>query len=262
MSHEKILSDTTSAAGTRWLGFHAWEVRDSRVTGRSHARQVTRPRRGAPVEQLAVVIADVDAILTEYLSGYLERRGHRTLIAVPVYAAVREAVRSFNADLCLLDPALRDSSDMAEVEQLTASAPRTGVVIRTADPSSQRMHLALAAGVVGYLHKTHGVQMLYESLTRITHGEVVVEGSFTRAPRSTNSAEAAILARQIASLTVRERECLSMIGSGTSTEAMAAALGVSTRTVRSHVQSLLGKLGVHSRLAAAALTTRLPSSSG
>src|SRR5260370_214393 len=53
-------------------------------------------------------------------------------------------------------------------------------------------------------------------------------------------------------LTARERECLEMLVEGLDTAAMVARLGVSRTTIRTHIQAVLTKLGVHSRLAAAA----------
>ncbi len=57
-------------------------------------------------------------------------------------------------------------------------------------------------------------------------------------------------------LTDREREVLLMMTGGASNEAMAEALAISPHTVRTHVQNLLGKLGVQNRLAAAAVARR------
>jgi two-component system nitrate/nitrite response regulator NarL len=63
-------------------------------------------------------------------------------------------------------------------------------------------------------------------------------------------------------LTNRERQCLDLIVQGKDTSAMSRELHVSRTTVRSHVQALLTKLGVHSRLEAAALAARLGVLSG
>ena len=57
-------------------------------------------------------------------------------------------------------------------------------------------------------------------------------------------------------LTTRERQCLQLLVDGQDTAQMAQQLGVSPATVRTHVQSLLTKLGVHSRLEAASLAVR------
>jgi two-component system nitrate/nitrite response regulator NarL len=64
-------------------------------------------------------------------------------------------------------------------------------------------------------------------------------------------------AHQLAThLTRREWQCLGLLVQGLSTSAIAEGIGVSTTTVRTHIQSLLTKLGVHSRLQAVALTSR------
>jgi two-component system nitrate/nitrite response regulator NarL len=206
---------------------------------------------------LTIVIADVDAILTEYLSSMLERNGHRVLISVPAHAAVRDAVRAIGPDLCLLDLALRDGANLTDLRRLVAENPDTAVVVRTADPSVEQMQAALAAGAAGYVHKSRGAMVLLDALTRVADGEVVVEGVFTRtAAVADESPEQAYRSDLVRRLTPRERECLVLLGDGSSTRAMAAELGVSITTVRSHVQALLGKLGVHSRLEAAAIARR------
>jgi DNA-binding NarL/FixJ family response regulator len=70
------------------------------------------------------------------------------------------------------------------------------------------------------------------------------------------SREAADAHQLAAHLTRREWQCLDLLAQGLSTGAIAEAMTISTTTVRTHVQSLLAKLGVHSRLQAVALTTR------
>jgi two-component system nitrate/nitrite response regulator NarL len=57
-------------------------------------------------------------------------------------------------------------------------------------------------------------------------------------------------------LTPRELEVLRLVAGGANTRAVAAHLCVSPATVRNHVQNMLGKLGVHSRLVAAAYAAR------
>ena len=204
---------------------------------------------------LNIVIADIDAILTEYLSSFLERHGHQVLISTPTHAAVRDAVRRRRPDVCLLDLALRDGNDTARIAELTAEHPDTAVVIRTADPSSTTMQAALAAGAVGYLHKSRGPLLLLEMLARVRDGEVVVEGTFARSAPAVEEVTADGR-RLIGFLTPRERECLAMLADGMNTAAMASALAVSRTTIRSHVQAVLTKLGVHSRLEAASLAAR------
>jgi DNA-binding NarL/FixJ family response regulator len=204
---------------------------------------------------LSIVVADVDAILAEYLSSFLERHGYDVLISTPTHAAVRDAVRRRRPDVCLLDLALRDGDDPEHIAELAAVSPDTAVVVRTADTSSTTMQATLAAGAVGYVHKSRGPLLLLEVLARVCDGEVVVEGTFARSAPAVEEV-AADVRRLIGFLTPRERECLAMLAEGMNTAAMATALAVSHTTIRTHVQSILTKLGVHSRLEAASLAAR------
>jgi ATP/maltotriose-dependent transcriptional regulator MalT len=86
------------------------------------------------------------------------------------------------------------------------------------------------------------------------HLSRIIRSARDAAPALTD--EAAETHRLAAHLTRREWQCLELLVQGTSTDTIATTMSVSTTTVRTHVQSLLAKLGVNSRLQAVALTTR------
>jgi DNA-binding CsgD family transcriptional regulator len=132
------------------------------------------------------------------------------------------------------------------------ASPATRVLILAADRDAEAMRQAVRLGAAGYLHKTCGVRKLVHALERVIGGAVVLDTPRPSSPRSDVS-EARRLA---AHLTARERECLALLVEGLDTTAMTLRLGVSTTTVRSHVQALLTKLGVHSRLEAATFAVR------
>jgi two-component system, NarL family, nitrate/nitrite response regulator NarL len=116
------------------------------------------------------------------------------------------------------------------------------------------MRRALEYGAVGYVHKSRGVAALITAIRRVMNGEIVVDVPTGGRPRrSDDDAEAHRLA---AYLTARERECLGLLVEGLGTREMGTQLGVSVPTVRTHVQALLTKLGVHSRLEAASFAVR------
>jgi two-component system nitrate/nitrite response regulator NarL len=207
-------------------------------------------------QSLAIVLADVDVLTVEYVSDLLERHGFRVRIAPPVHAAVGDWILRYGADLCLLDIALRDGADVAGIAWLHQEYPETKIVIRTASTSPDTMRAALDAGASGYVHKSRGPVTLLEAIRRVLDGEVVVEGSFAR-PVSTRADEHGDVIRLVGSLTPRQYECLELLMEGKSTVAIANHLGVSVMTVRSHIQAVLGKLGVRSRLEAASLMTKL-----
>jgi DNA-binding NarL/FixJ family response regulator len=100
----------------------------------------------------------------------------------------------------------------------------------------------------------HCVTALTAAISRILCGEVVVD--VPKAASSRRPAQADGMRRLATYLTARERQCLGYLVDGLDTTQMAVKLGVSPATVRTHVQSLLTKLGVHSRLEAASLAVR------
>jgi DNA-binding NarL/FixJ family response regulator len=115
------------------------------------------------------------------------------------------------------------------------------------------MRRAVRLGAAGYVHKTCGVRKLVHALERVIDGAVVLD---TPRPAASARSDVSEARRLAAHLTARERECLGLLVEGLDTPAMTLRLGVSTTTVRSHVQALLTKLGVHSRLEAATFAVR------
>ncbi len=129
----------------------------------------------------------------------------------------------------------------------------TRVLILAADGDNDAMRRAVRLGAAGYLPKTCGLRKLVHALERVIDGAVVLDAPRTATSTRSDVSEARRLA---AHLTARERECLALLVEGIDTPAMTQRLGVSTTTVRSHVQALLTKLGVHSRLEAATFAVR------
>lgn len=200
-----------------------------------------------------LVLGDNHSIFADALETVLTQRGFTVLAVALTLRRVHEAVREFQPDVCLLDRHFADGDSVDTLGELAKASPRTRTLVLTADRDPDGMLRALAAGAVGYVHKTRGLAVLVASLRRAVQGEVVVD--LPTAPASRNPA-AAEVSRLAGYLTVRERQCLALLVEGLGTAAMAARLTVSTTTVRSHVQALLTKLGVHSRLEAASLAVR------
>ncbi|MFC5061607.1 helix-turn-helix transcriptional regulator [Actinomycetospora atypica] len=107
---------------------------------------------------------------------------------------------------------------------------------------------------VGFLDVSGGLEDLLGALHLLREGK-----SFGRRNSDSHRARPAtptVIERLSASLTVREQECLSLLVDGAPTDRIVIELGISVMTVRSHIQSIFYKLGVHSRLEAAALAVR------
>jgi len=201
-----------------------------------------------------VVIADDHTVFVEALDTVLTQYGFTVAAVATSLAAVVPTVRKHRPAVCLLDRHFAEGDAMGLIGEIRGLGTRTGVVLVTADPAREAVTEALASGARGYVHKTHGVTALADAIRRVAAGEVVVDSPIARVgPTSPDAAHARRLA---AYLTPRERQCLGMLVEGLATQEMVERLGVSTVTVRTHVQAVLTKLGVHSRLEAVAHATQ------
>ena len=189
------------------------------------------------------------------LCAVLAGHGCAVAQAATVEDTVR-AVRAHQPDICLIDHHFREDGDGIDaIGQLTEASARTKVVILSADGDRDAILQAMRSGASGFVHKTRGVAVLERTIERVLRGEVVVEAPAGGGvqPHLARQRDALRLA---AYLTSREWQCLELLVEGQDTAAIVATLGVSAATVRTHVQSLLSKLGVHSRLEAAAFAVQ------
>jgi two-component system nitrate/nitrite response regulator NarL len=200
----------------------------------------------------SIVLGDDHAVFVESLVAVLVGAGFRVPAVARSLTGTIEAVRQHRPDICLLGRRFSDGDGITAISHVIAVSPATRILILAADGDNDAMRRAVRLGAVGYVHKTCGIRKLVHALERVVDGAIVVD-----APRTTSARSDVSEARRLAAhLTARERECLALLVEGLDTPAMTLRLGVSTTTVRSHVQALLTKLGVHSRLEAATFAVR------
>ena len=141
---------------------------------------------------------------------------------------------------------------------VAAHAPEAHVLVLTDQDDEGTLTEAFAAGADGYLTSSASLEELERAVRMLAGGwPVVTPAQLLRVLRG--EAETGTRPRKpvAATLTGREREVLRRLAHGASTMQMAVELGIAVPTVRSHVQSVLTKLGVHSKLEAAARATTL-----
>jgi DNA-binding NarL/FixJ family response regulator len=125
------------------------------------------------------------------------------------------------------------------------------VVVLTASGTEDNLLAAIRAGAAGYLLKTEPPERIAEFLEGVVHGEAALSGSVARrlldrvrtGPDQVGGVPDAIARR----LSARELEVLLLLDEHLGTDEIAKRLYISEHTVRSHVKSLLRKLGVSSR---------------
>ncbi|REK88526.1 DNA-binding response regulator [Streptomyces inhibens] len=170
------------------------------------------------------------------------------LLAVPAQAAVREAA-----------PRGCPRDGIALVSGLRTSHPYLRTVVLADRDDARRAAAALQAGASGWVAKDCSLSRLLAVIRGVLRDEthlppalltgVLRELTAARKHRSESE-------RLVESLTPREREVLRCMVAGLGRKAVAERLFLSPHTVRTHMQNVLGKLGVHSTLAAVALARR------
>jgi DNA-binding NarL/FixJ family response regulator len=157
-------------------------------------------------------------------------------------------------DVVLLDLGLPDRSGLAVGREILEQWPEAKLMVLTALDDPKAVEEAMRAGFRGYLTKDTPVSRFVSSIEAIVAGQEVFPHRFAHAARHAGSSDSVWLL--ISQLTPREREVLGLLVEGADGRTIAVRLGISRNTVRTHVQSILTKLQVHSRLEAATLAVR------
>lgn len=203
---------------------------------------------------MKLVLGDDQAIFLDALSTVLIQRGYEVGAVARSPEEMIAYVHHQRPDACLIDCNLEVDEGLRTIQRVVEASQDTTIVVLGADPGAESAELALDAGASGYLHQSRGVEVLVSALERMPNGERVVDVPDTGPackPRRASHADTVA-----ATLTARERECLSLLVAGLDTAAIMSRMGVSRTTVRTHLQAVLTKLGVHSRLEAASFAVR------
>jgi len=201
---------------------------------------------------MKIVICDDHGLLVEVLSAAIERAGHTVAAIASTPAEGLLAVERHRPDVLLLDLMFPNGDSLETARTIVARHPATRTVVLTGSESIEPLQQAIAIGVAGYLFKDHSIDHILAVLERCRRGEQVIDEvlrrRLDRAVREHQDRRA--LSRE---LTARERQIADLLREGLNTAEIVARLRVSESTVRSHVQGILNKLGVHSRVEAVAL---------
>jgi two-component system, NarL family, nitrate/nitrite response regulator NarL len=204
---------------------------------------------------MEALIVDDHRLFAEAIRPSLEDRG----MHVTVVTTGREALETAGTStigLALVDLGLPDMRGIDVGTRILEMQPSTTVLALTAIDDDRHVAPVLQAGFRGYLTKNLRIPGLLSAIDAAVSGQVVTPGltsSFGTAARSRSERHVELLA---STLTPREREVLALLADGASGSDIALEMSISVNTVRTHVQSILTKLQVHSRLEAATFAIR------
>ncbi|MFD5324627.1 LuxR C-terminal-related transcriptional regulator [Streptomyces sp. NPDC127092] len=171
----------------------------------------------------------------------------------------RAAAEGRRFDVMLVDADLAGADGVELVGQVREGRPALRSVVLAERDDAHRAALALQAGAWGWVAKDSSLQRLLAVVRGVLRDETHLPPALltgvlrelTEARRHRTESE-----QLVESLTPREREVLRCMVAGLGRKAVAERLFLSPHTVRTHMQNVLGKLGVHSTLAAVALARR------
>ena len=203
---------------------------------------------------MRLLLCDDHQLLLEALSMALADKG-QTIVATALDPdqAVK-AAREHQPDVCLLDLNFPNGNGLNAIRRIHAVSADTKVVILSGTISAALVADAIAQGAQGFVVKEKPIGVVIEAVELAHQGYLAVDPLLLQAalrPRVRGDDPLWVLKF----LTEREWQVMRCLIDGLSTQEIADRLGVQRSTARTHVQNLLIKLGVHSRLQAAALMT-------
>lgn len=203
-----------------------------------------------------VLIADDHAVLRHGLRLILESASDLAVIgeASTGAEAIVQAI-ALSPDVVLMDLDLPDISGIEATQRIRAASPDTRVLILTVSDRKADFIGALKAGARGYLLKSMDSREVLAAIRRVADGEAVLPPKLA-ARLLDEIAEPAQPEPSVEELTERELGVLNLLAQGMGNKEIAASLNISENTVKTHVRSILSKLGVRSRTEAAAHALR------
>ncbi len=200
-------------------------------------------------DTIRVVIADDHTIVREGIRSVLEAAGDLDVVGEAATGA--EALRlvdDLSPDVLVLDISMPEGSGLDVTRQLRAggsTVPR--VLILSIYDDTEFVVEAVRAGAAGYLRKDSSPAELRDAVRTVHRGDEYFSPAVARRLSSAiRDGSPRRASTPLDVLTSREREVLALVATGLTNKEVAARLGISHRTVESHREHLVKKLGVQS----------------
>lgn len=204
--------------------------------------------------QIDVLIVEDHDMVAQALAAALAATGvMRVNGCMRSRAEAMHAITARAPDVVVLDLRLADGDDTTSfIPDILAAAPDAKVLVVSAWGDDWSVSRAVEAGCHGYLLKEQGLEELVDGIHAVARGEATFAPSvLSRVLKLLRPGTV-----QAETLTARETEVLRRLADGLTTEQIAADLYVSVNTVRNHVNNIIRKLNVHSRLEAVSYAIR------
>jgi DNA-binding NarL/FixJ family response regulator len=198
-----------------------------------------------------IIVVDDHPLTRDALSSLLAQGGFEVVGEAADGSEAIDLAQRLQPDLVLLDLSMPGLDGLSALPRLRAAAPGCEVVVLTASGTEDNLLGAIRGGAAGYLLKSEPPERIVAFLRGVAKGEAALSGEVARRLLDQVRTGARLgggVPDEIAhALSARELEVLLLLDDHLGTDDIAKRLFISEHTVRSHVKSLLNKLGVSSR---------------
>ena len=202
---------------------------------------------------ISVLLVDDHTLFRSGIRSLLQRHPEFCVVgeAADGVEGIKRALQ-LQPQVVLLDLNMPGMSGVETLQLMRQDCPDSAIVMLTVSEDAEDLSVALKAGASGYLLKNIDTEYLTRAIRRAAAGETVVAEAMTaKLVAQLQSGAAAPVASELDKLTPREREILDCLARGESNKCIARNLELAESTVKIHVQNVLKKLKLSSRVQAA-----------
>ena len=216
------------------------------------------PTRPSEHKQIRVLLVDDHQLLTGALARMLASEPDIEVVGVAGTVGEAKIIARERLDVVLMDYKLPDGTGAEAARAIKARWPAARVVMLTALNDDETILESIQAGADGYITKDRAVEDVVNAVRAAHAGETLLPRSVivNIAQRVAAARDRGSERRQLEPLTPRELEVLRALTEGLSTPEICDRLFIAPNTLRTHVQNIMGKLRVHSKLEAVAFALR------
>ncbi len=207
----------------------------------------TPPQIDGDEKPTRVLVVEDHLVVAEGLAALINHQSDMKVVgSVGTVAGCLGAAAELNPDVVLIDFRLPDGSGPDAAAAIRSIRPAAKMIFLTREDTDTARFAAVQSGASAFLHKSKAAAEVVAAIRDVARGKMLI----TPRTIATLISKRKSIEAQLERLTPREKEVLMLMAQGYPSRAIAAELGISYTTIRTHIRSLGSKLAVHSKLEA------------
>ena len=205
-------------------------------------------------EPTRILIIEDHLVVAEGLTALINHQADMKVVGnVGTVAECVPAAAELDPDVVLIDFRLPDGTGPDAAMAIRSLRPAAKMIFLTREDTDAARFAAVQSGASAFIHKSKAAADVVSTIRDVARGKMLIT------PRTIASllAKRKSIESQLERLTPREREVLRLLADGHPSRSIAAQMGISYTTVRTHIRSLGSKLAVHSKLEAIVMAREL-----